>query len=167
MPPVQTLQAAREQLLEIFVHQFTTAAQSRDSATTSRFFKLFPVIGWEKEGLDAYSSFVSELLQTKMPPSAKSELKVDILAITCSTTIFEASSPLYYVTALTSLFESVCNIVDQHQPVVEKYYGPGQMLHVVEKLLEECDRVVKRLVSSWEDERTMKRKVCNGQLFRS
>jgi hypothetical protein len=49
--------------------------------------------------------------------------------------------------------------VDQHQPVVEKYYGPGKMKYVVERLLEECDRVVKGVIESWEEERSMKRKV--------
>jgi hypothetical protein len=50
-------------------------------------------------------------------------------------------------------------IVDQHQPVVEKYYGPGKMKSVVKRLLQECDRVVKGLLDGWEEERTMKRKV--------
>lgn len=50
-------------------------------------------------------------------------------------------------------------IVDQHQPVVEKYYGPGKMKSVVERLLQECDRVVKGLLDGWEEERAMKRKV--------
>lgn len=50
-------------------------------------------------------------------------------------------------------------IVDQHQPVVEKYYGPGKMKSVVERLLQECDRVVKGLLERWEEERSIKRKV--------
>lgn len=50
-------------------------------------------------------------------------------------------------------------IVDQHQPVVEKYYGVGKMISVVVRLLEECDRVVKVLVEGWEEERSMQRKL--------
>jgi hypothetical protein len=69
-----------------------------------------------------------------------------------------ASSPLYYITALTALFESIALIVDQHQPVVEKYYGKGKMQRVVARLLEECDRVVKGLIEGWEEERSIKRK---------
>jgi COG4 transport protein len=69
---------------------------------------------------------------------------------------------LYYITALTALFESVAMIVDQHQPVVEKYYGSGKMASVIERLLDECDRVVKKLIDGWEDERSMKRKVSLG-----
>ena len=50
-------------------------------------------------------------------------------------------------------------IVDQHQPVVEKYYGRGKMKSVVNRLLEECDRVTKTLKNGWEEDRSMQRKV--------
>ena len=70
-----------------------------------------------------------------------------------------ASSPLYYITALTALFESIALIVDQHQPVVEKYYGVGKMGLVLDRLLQEADRVVKDLLEGWEEERSMRRKV--------
>lgn len=48
--------------------------------------------------------------------------------------------------------------MDQHQPVVEKYYGTGKMGLVLERLLQEADRVVKDLIEGWEEERSMKRK---------
>ncbi len=66
---------------------------------------------------------------------------------------------MYYITALTALFESIALIVDQHQPVVEKYYGIGKMGLVLDRLLQEADRVVKDLLEGWEEERSMKRKV--------
>ncbi|KAH8102832.1 COG4-domain-containing protein [Cristinia sonorae] len=141
LPPAQTLQLAREQLLEVFRRNFEEASKARDAAATSRFFKLFPAIGWEAEGLQAYASFVVDLVRVRAPASAK------------------ASSPLYYITALTALFESIAMIVDQHQPVVEKYYGPGKMTGVLERLLQESDRVVKDLLEGWEEERGMKRKL--------
>jgi hypothetical protein len=55
-------------------------------------------------------------------------------------------------------------IVDQHQPVVEKYYGSGKMTRVIARLLDDCDRVIKGLVESWEEERSMKRKVRSEKL---
>ena len=51
-------------------------------------------------------------------------------------------------TYLTALFESIAVIVDQHQPVVESYYGTGRMASV--HLLRECDPVYKGLVERWE-----------------
>ncbi|KAJ3742037.1 COG4 transport protein-domain-containing protein [Lentinula detonsa] len=141
LPPTQTLQAARLHLLHVFRTNFEQASSSRDSAATSRFFKLFPAIGWEKEGLQAYATFVVDSVRVRAPTSAKT------------------SSPLYFITALTSLFESIAMIVDQHQPVVEKYYGAGKMKAVAERLLDECDRVVKDVINRWQEERSINRKL--------
>lgn len=157
MPPIQTLEAAREKLLGIFRKQFDLASQSRDAAATSRYFKLFPAIGWEEEGLQAYAAFVVDLVRVRAPASAKSESRYLYTMVNSKGS--SASSPLYYITALTALFESIAMIVHQHQPVVEKYYGSGKMASVIQRLLEECDRVVKGLLEGWEEERSMKRKV--------
>ncbi|KAI5124011.1 hypothetical protein M0805_003843 [Coniferiporia weirii] len=139
--PVQALQSYREKLRDVFLLQFQQASNARDSSMATRFFKLFPPIGWEQEGLEAYASFVLGLVQTKSPTTAKT------------------SSPLYFVTALTALFESICNILDQHQPVVEKYYGQGKMQTVLRKLIQECDKEVKQLLDGWEEERSMNQKL--------
>lgn len=50
-------------------------------------------------------------------------------------------------------------IVDQHQPIVEKYYGPGKMTPVIERLLQESDRGAKDMIEGWVEERSMQRKV--------
>ena len=153
------MQAAREKLLVVFRQNFEKAYQSRDSNATSRFFKLFPAIGWEAEGLEAYSTFVVDLVRARAPASSKSDPNSFRLIAYAQFTGFTASSPIYYITALTSLFESIAMIVDQHQPVVEKYYGQGKMKSVVDRLLEECDRVTKTLKNGWEEDRSMQRKV--------
>jgi hypothetical protein len=70
-----------------------------------------------------------------------------------------ASSPSYYIAHLTSLLESIALIVDQHQTVVEKYYGEGRMEVVVKRLQLEADGFVKQLVEGWEDERRVGRLV--------
>ncbi|KAF9264914.1 COG4-domain-containing protein [Marasmius fiardii PR-910] len=145
LPPAQTLETAREELLKIFLRNFEQASQAKDAAATSRYFKLFPSIGWEKEGLEAYASFVIDLVRVRAPVASKS------------------SSPLYFVAALTALFESVAMITDQHTPVVEKYYGEGKMKQVVERLLQECDRVINGIIERWEEERTISRKLSDVQ----
>lgn len=70
-----------------------------------------------------------------------------------------ASSPHYYIAHLTSLLESIALIIDQHQSVVDKYYGPGRMETVVRRLQGEGDRVVRSLVEGWEEERRVGRLV--------
>ena len=59
--------------MDVFGQQFEKASQSRDAAATSRFFKLFPAIGWEVEGLEAYAAFVVDLVRIRTPASAKGE----------------------------------------------------------------------------------------------
>jgi conserved oligomeric Golgi complex subunit 4 len=102
---------------------------------------------------------VVELVRARSPATAKSDFLVSIHQFDVPDLNLAASSPLYYITSLTSLFESVAMIVNQHQPVVEKYYGLGKMKNVVFRLLEEADRVTKILITSWEEDRSIQRKV--------
>lgn len=69
---MQTLQSAREQLLSVFRIEFQRATESKDPAATGRYFKLFPVIGWEEEGLSVYSDFVVDSVRARAPTSVKS-----------------------------------------------------------------------------------------------
>lgn len=160
LPPSESLQAAREQLLDIFKREFQAASRARDSAATSRFFKLFPAVGWEEEGLQAYAAFVVDLVRSRPPVPAKRTPVLYYSIYPSNVVPIIVSSPLYYVASLTSLFESIAKIVDQHQPVVEKYYGNGKMSSVIGKLLNECDRVVGTLLEGWEEDRSTKRMVC-------
>jgi hypothetical protein len=80
LPPAQTLQAARERLLTIFTRQFEAASTARDSANTSRVFKLFPEVGWENEGLELYARFVVDLIRARAPAGVKSTKPVFISA---------------------------------------------------------------------------------------
>jgi conserved oligomeric Golgi complex subunit 4 len=157
-PPVETLQQVREQLLAVFSREFNAAARAKDEAGISKFFKLFPLIGWEKEGLDAYAGFVVDIVRNRPIPTIKG-LRFSSLDQALSLNICLASSPMYYITMLTALFEHVAHIVHKHQPVVEKHYGTGKMLPVILKLLNECASVIKRYIQGWEEERTIQRKV--------
>ncbi|CAE6388417.1 unnamed protein product [Rhizoctonia solani] len=144
-PPTQTLADARTALLGVFRKEFDAAAIARDPVAISRFFKLFPTINCPADGLAAYSDFVLDLVARRAPPPVK------------------ASSPIYYTAALTALYESVAGLIDQHQPVVEKYYGSGNMHTVVARLLRECDRVVNGLYDGWEEERDISRKLADAR----
>ncbi|OWZ50483.1 hypothetical protein J010_06383 [Cryptococcus neoformans] len=139
LPPSQTLQELRDTLLQTFRHEFDTAVARKDQPGVSRFFRLWPAIGAEEEGLEVYGNFVVGLVKARSPTTGKS------------------SSPLYYLTSLTNLLESIAHIIDQHQPVVDKYYGPGRMVAVIGRLISESDRVVRNLVEGWEEERRVGR----------
>jgi hypothetical protein len=76
--PAQALDDARQHLLRVFRRQFTEATEARDAVATTRFFKLFPAIGWEAEGLEAYASFIVDLVKVRPPASAQSTFPRDV-----------------------------------------------------------------------------------------
>lgn len=70
MVPSQALNDAREVLKDTFLRQFDQASKSRNASEATRFFKLFPTIGCELDGLNAYATFVSRLIHIEPPPSS-------------------------------------------------------------------------------------------------
>ena len=114
------------------------------------------MIGHEDEGLDAYARFVctmvsgrSKTAAAQKSPSSHNHRPADRAA----------TSPMYFSSLLTPLLEQIALIVSQHQPVVEKYYGPGKMLRVAVRLQEECDRQAASILSQWEEERRITKRV--------
>lgn len=73
LPPPQALQTLRTELLDTFKEEFQKAAASRDEQSTSRFFKLFPTIGAEEEGLTIYGDFVVNLVKGRSASGGKRE----------------------------------------------------------------------------------------------
>ena len=65
LTPPQTLATLRASLLETFLTSFRTAAAANDTNNIGRFFKLFPMIGEEDTGLEAYADWVSGIVRAK------------------------------------------------------------------------------------------------------
>jgi hypothetical protein len=154
-PPAQQLAELRDILLHTFRTEFDAAAEKKDQAGVSRFFRLWPGIGAEKEGLEAYGDFVVGLVKARGSSATKRELRCQMSFDPVR--LQSASSPIYYLNQLTSLLESIAHIIDQHQPVVDKYYGKGRTRTVVGRLVGESDRVVRNLVEGWEEDRRVGR----------
>ncbi|GAA96628.1 hypothetical protein E5Q_03298 [Mixia osmundae IAM 14324] len=150
MPPSQALSDYRQSLLETFLKEFEAACQERDEANTSRYFKLFPVIRAEKEGLDAYSKFICSIVHGRSKAALTQK----------------ANSLLYFSQILTPLFEQIALIVSQHQPVVEKYYGDGKMIDVVARLQTECDLQALSVLERWHEERAISKKLSESRAYR-
>ncbi|CAG8495188.1 1950_t:CDS:10 [Paraglomus brasilianum] len=141
--PQKLLHDSMETLYAIFSREFDTAVQARSESEISRFFRLFPLIGRETEGLDKYSNFVCGIIAGR----SQTNLAED------------ASGAKFYAETIKKLFENIAIIINQHQPVVETHYGPGKMIRVIERLQEECDRQSRIILNSFIDERHVQRKV--------
>ncbi|WPH04870.1 Hypothetical protein R9X50_00776700 [Acrodontium crateriforme] len=142
--PRQTINAAAESLCGLFLREFESAAKEGDGARVTRFFKLFPLIGRSDVGLEAYGRYVCSGIAAR----ARSNMNTT-----------QRRDGLFYANALTKLFEHIAQIVDGHEPLVERHYGVGSMTKVVERIQVEADSQGGLILDTWADERHISRKL--------
>ncbi len=146
-PPRVTLNAAAESLCGLFLREFDKAAKEGHGSNVTRFFKLFPLIGRTDVGLDAYGRYVCQGVASR------------------ARTNFNAAAPaqrnegFFYANTITKLFEHIAQIVDGHEPLVERHYGPGMMQKVIERLQIEADVQGGITLDTWHEERNINRKL--------
>jgi conserved oligomeric Golgi complex subunit 4 len=61
-PPTVYLSQVSDVLFKLFLREFDAAARVKDEERITRFFRLFPLIGKEVEGLDVYGRFVCGII---------------------------------------------------------------------------------------------------------
>lgn len=125
-PPAITLDEAAKSLGQLFLREFEKAVEDEDGACITRFFKMFPLIGRSKEGLQAYGKYVCHGVALR----ARGRLQG----------ISGQSNGNAYVNALTKLFEHIAQVVDGHNNLVQRHYGAGTMVKVMERLHAEAGR---------------------------
>jgi hypothetical protein len=146
-PPRVTLNAAAESLCGLFLREFEKAAQDGDGSRVTRFFKLFPLIGRTDVGLDAYGRYVCQGVASRARTNFNSAPAA------------QRQEGYFYANVITKLFEHIAQIVDGHEPLVERHYGPGMMAKVVDRLQIEADVQGGIVLDTWHDERTIDRKL--------
>lgn len=147
-PPRVTLEHAAESLRGLFLREFEKAAQEGNGAKVTRFFKLFPLIGKPEVGLDIYGRYVCQGVAAR----ARANLNA-------GTGEKQRNESLFYANALTKLFENIAQIVEHHGGLVERHYGAGKMVKVIERLQLEADVQGGILLDTWSDERNIDRKL--------
>lgn len=152
--PWITLENARESLCGLFLREFEKAAKEGDGAKVTRFFKLFPLIGRGDVGLDVYGRYVCQ----GVAGTARQTLKE-------GTGGHGKQDGFFYANALTKLFEHIAQIVESHGGLVERHYGSGKMVKVIERLQMEADVQGGIILDSWSDERTVDRKLTDVKSY--
>jgi len=142
--PRVTLEQAAESLCGLFLREFEKAAKDGDGARVTRFFKLFPLIGRTNVGLDAYGRYVCGGVSSR----ARNNLNTS-----------QGKEGLFYAMALTKLFEHIAQIVEGHEPLVSRHYGPGMMTKVIERLQVEADLQGGIILDTWSEDRSVSRKI--------
>ncbi|RYN60247.1 hypothetical protein AA0118_g6505 [Alternaria tenuissima] len=146
-PPRVTLDAAAESLCGLFLREFEKAAQEGDGSKVTRFFKLFPLIGRTDVGLDAYGRYVCQGVASRARTNFNSAAPA------------QRNEPFFYGNTITKLFEHIAQIVDSHEPLVERHYGSGMMQKVIERLQIEADVQGGIVLDTWHEERHIDRKL--------
>lgn len=151
LAPAQTLLELRKKLLDVFTQRFHHATtQSKDEAEASRFFRLFPLVGWRKEGLQAYSTFARGMIREKGK---------QILAASHRGNVGAAQ-------LLTALFEQLALLIDTHQRVVDRHYGEGNFAAgVMPGLQEECDEIGGKIVEGWVERTAVMRRLAEANAY--
>ncbi|EPS44057.1 hypothetical protein H072_1945 [Dactylellina haptotyla CBS 200.50] len=141
--PSKTLSNAAESLCGLFLREFDKATKAGDGEKITRYFKLFPLIGRSDTGLEVYGGYVCRGVAERM--RAVRGRKND--------------GPLFYAGSLSQLFEYMAGLVERHTPLVEKHYGVGRMVKVIDKLQIEVDTQGGIVIDSFWEERSIGRKL--------
>ena len=149
--PAETLDNAAESLCRLFLREFGDAVEEGDGGRITRFFKMFPLIGREKEGLDAYGRYVCQGVAVR----ARQRLQG----------VKPGQDGTVYVQALTKLFEHIAQVVDGHSGLVQRHYGSGTMVRVMERLHGEADIQGGIVLDTWWDERGVERKLTDVKSY--
>ncbi|KAF9776974.1 hypothetical protein IL306_004759 [Fusarium sp. DS 682] len=152
-PPWVTLEEAKESLCGLFLREFEKAAEESDGTKVTRFFKLFPLIGRADVGLDVYGRYVCQ----GVAGTARATLKDAMNG--------QRREGFFYANALTKLFEHIAQIVEGHGGLVERHYGSGKMIRVIERLQMEADVQGGIIVDTWSDERGIDRKLTDVRSY--
>ena len=147
-PPGMTLEQAAESLRELFLREFEKAAQEGNGGKVTRFFKLFPLIGKPDDGLDVYGRYVCQGVASR----ARSNLNAGSGG-------HQRKEGFFYANALTKLFEHIAQIVEHHGGLVERHYGAGRMVRVIQRLQLEADLQGGIVLDTWSDERSIDRRL--------
>ncbi len=145
-PPTVTLDHAAESLRGLFLREFEKAAKEGNGGKVTRFFKLFPLIGKPEVGLDVYGRYVCQGVASR----ARANLNA-------GTGGAQRNEGFFYANALTKLFEHIAQIVEHHGGLVERHYGAGRMVKVIERLQLEADVQGSIVLDTWSDERSIDR----------
>ena len=147
-PPNITLEHAAESLCGLFLREFEKAAKEDNGLKVTRFFKLFPLIGKTDVGLDVYGRYVCQGVASR----TRSYLNA-------GTGGNQRKDSFFYANALSKLFEHIAQIVEHHGGLVERHYGPGRMVRVIERLQVEADSKGGIIIDTFSDERNIDRKL--------
>ena len=72
------------------------------------------------------------------------------LKIAESVTHKDKNVNVIYAETATQLFESIANVVEVRQPLIETYFGSGKLFSLMKILQKECDRQARQILEKFK-----------------
>lgn len=125
--PTDLLPKWIESLKQTFTKGFEKASDARNAEQITYFFQLFPLIGEQEIGLKCYSKFVCTIISEQSREilkdiQGKSNLKQN-----------------FYADILFQFYQTIASIVNQHSPLIKKFYGKDALRPILTRIQAECD----------------------------
>lgn len=140
------LQESKNKLQKIVNEKYDHALQTGDVPQLERFFKIFPLIGQSEDGLQKFSTYLCRQIN-----QAADQNFVSIL----STDKSERRWNIMFADALILLFEKVARVIEAYQPVIETYYGHGNMFLFIKNIQKECDLQAIKILDQFKETRNL------------
>jgi conserved oligomeric Golgi complex subunit 4 len=112
------LQKSKQQLQEIVNMKYDQAFKNNNIPELERFFKIFPLIDESDNGLKKFSIYLCQQI------TETARKNFEQLLITDKN---DQRYSIMFADALILLFEKVARVIEAYQPLIETYYGHGNM----------------------------------------
>lgn len=124
----------RGKLVKLCQTNIDRAIKEENPKEIERYFKLFPILNEHSEGLNRYASYLRGRILNPLNDEGLRVKKAN------------------HADKLAALYESIAQIVDSNQPLVETYYGPGHLIDLISHIQEECDILSRKILEEFRNE---------------
>ncbi|KAK3024620.1 hypothetical protein RJ639_043948 [Escallonia herrerae] len=117
--------------------RLSAAVDQRDHATILRFVRLYPPLGLEEEGLQAYVGYLKKVVS--MRSRLEFDQLVELMEQSYSSSSVGNQGQVNFVACLTNLFKDIVLAIEENDGVLRSLCGEDGIVYAICELQEECD----------------------------
>ena len=140
------LQESKNKLQKIVNEKYDQALYTNDVPQLERFFKIFPLVGQSEDGLKKFSIYLCWQINHAADQN---------FLLLLNTDKSEKRWNIMFADALILLFEKVARVIEAYQPVIETYYGHGNMFLFIKSIQKECDLQAIKILEKFKETRNL------------
>ncbi|KAF0992984.1 hypothetical protein HZS_989, partial [Henneguya salminicola] len=126
------------QIQKILENKCEMCLDQRDNKNVERYFKLLSMVGSHQKGLSLFSRYLTSIINFEFEDSKITLIVSD-----------EELRPVVYIGRLLQIISA--NIV-KYQPMVDTYYGPGEVIYIAREIQSNCIPLLRTLLNQFYQE---------------